>query len=69
MSAKDTYKSWKTTLTGIVIQGAVLYSWINGVQPIDMFSVLVFVGAFALWFMPDAFIERLKNHFDKQQNL
>jgi hypothetical protein len=69
MSAKDTYKSWKTTLTGIVIQGAVLYSWINGVQPIDMFSVLVFVGAFALWLMPDAFIERLKNHFDKQQNL
>jgi hypothetical protein len=39
------------------------------VQPIDMFSVLVFVGAFALWLMPDAFIERLKNHFDKQQNL
>ena len=64
MSAKDTYKSWKTTLFGLAIQAAILYTWVKGIQPIEMFSLIIFVGAFGLWFMPDAFISRLKKYFD-----
>jgi hypothetical protein len=68
MSAKDTYKSWRTTLFGLTVQGAILYTWVKGVQPVEMWSALIFLAAFGLWFMPDTLIITLKNYFDDFTN-
>jgi hypothetical protein len=68
MSTKDTYKSWRTTLFGLAVQVAIVYTWVKGVQPVEMWSALIFLAAFGLWFMPDTLIITLKNYFNDLTN-
>lgn len=68
MSAKDTYKSWKTTLLGLLMQGAILAMWYKGIQPIELWSVVLFLSGFGLWFMPDATIGKVKAYLKRFEN-
>lgn len=68
MSAQDTYKGWRTTLLGIAVQGLIAYVWYAGVQPIEIWSVTLFLAGFGLWFMPDRVITTIKNKIDEPKN-
>ena len=61
MSAKDTYKSWRTTLLGFSVQALIGYVWFTGIQPVEMWSVVLFLCGFGLWLMPDTVISTIKN--------
>jgi hypothetical protein len=58
---KNIYKSWKTTLLGIVlIASGIGYVFINLSPDYILMSILIGVGI-GLLFVPDSVIELLKN--------
>lgn len=65
MSVKDTYKGWKTTLLGLAVQGLIGYVWFTGVQPVEMWSVILFLAGFGLWMMPDTVISTIKKRINE----
>lgn len=65
MSAKDTYKSWRTTLLGLAVQALIGYVWFTGMQPVEMWSVVLFLAGFGLWLMPDTVIHTLKKRINE----
>lgn len=68
MSVKDTYIGWRTTLIGLIVQGIIGYVWIKGIQPIEIWSVTVFLAGFGLWLMPDKVIELIKKKLNAERN-
>lgn len=67
MSVKDTYKGWRTTVLGLVVQILIGYVWYMGIQPIEIWSVTLFLCGFGLWFMPDAVISSIKKYLNKKE--
>jgi hypothetical protein len=68
MSVKDTYKGWRTTVLGLVIQLLVAYVWYMGIQPIEIWSVVLFLAGFGLWLMPDTVINTIKHHIKRDES-